>query len=236
MKLPNWFKIVWWLLVTAALTLLLSTRYTDFVSGHAKPLDGLFFSIWIALMLAPLFQEMSFLGLTLKQEIEKLGSSLTAQIGDIRNEVSNAVGVTTNITVPPPVPDAKLPELEARIKATVLEALSSHGLKPENVSPPIVDVPGPVSFLFATRYAIEREVRRLAQDGIAMEQRRPFSVSRLTRSLVETGLIDARLEHAIREVYAVCSPAVHGDPVSEAQVAFVRDVGPGLIAALKSIN
>ncbi len=44
------------------------------------------------------------------------------------------------------------------------------------------------------------------------------------------------IAHAIREVYAICSPAIHGEPVSDAQVAFAEDVGPELVAALKAIS
>jgi hypothetical protein len=48
--------------------------------------------------------------------------------------------------------------------------------------------------------------------------------------------MEPRLDHAIREVYAVCSPAIHGEPVTQAQIDFVKDVGPELIAALRSIE
>ena len=111
-----------------------------------------------------------------------------------------------------------------------------QGRKAETISPAKIDTPEEVKFLFATRFAIERELRRIAANRQIAPANRPVPAFRLTRALVEAGLMEARLEHAIREVYAVCSPAIHGEPVTEAQLNFVRDIGSELIAALQSIE
>lgn len=240
MKLPNWFKILWWILLTGMVTWVLYLRYPDLIAGHAASVDIFLFAVWVALMLAPLFHEVSFLGVKFKQEVEALKSFVATQVGDIRSEVRNAIDIRTTfspqIMIPPPVSDAKLPELEARIKAAVSDALSTHGLSAKSVIHAAIETPPEVSFLFATRYAIERELRRLANGRLKVPDNRPMPVFRLGRGLVEAGLIEPGLEHAIREVYAVCSPAIHGEPVTEAQMSFVRDVGPELIAALQSIE
>lgn len=241
MKLPNWFKISWWLLLTAVITWFLYNRYPDLVSGRAASADIVAFVIWVALLLAPLFNEVTLLGITLKQEAEELKKFVATQVSDIRTEVRNAVDIRTtfspHITIPAPAADSQLPELEARIKAAVSGALASHGLKPQETPPPELSVGEDISFLFATRYNIEKELRRIIQSReLSPQSRRPLPVFQLSRMLAETGLIEPRLEHAIREVYAVCSPAIHGEPVTEAQVAFAKDVGPELVAALSSIS
>jgi hypothetical protein len=69
MKLSNWFKILWWFLITVT------------------AVDVFFFAIWIALMLVPLFQEVSFLGVKFKQEVEGLKAFVATQVGDMRNEL-----------------------------------------------------------------------------------------------------------------------------------------------------
>jgi hypothetical protein len=112
-----------------------------------------------------------------------------------------------------------------------------HGLKPESINRvAAVDVPEDVSFLFETRYAIERELDRLARSREIRVSDNRTSVLRLNKSLVEAGVIDPTLENAIREVYSVCSAAIHGRHVTPAQVKFVKDVEPGLIAALRSME
>lgn len=241
MKLPNWFKIGWWLLLTGIITWFLYNRYPALVVGQATGADVVAFVIWVALLLVPLFNEVSLLGITLKQEAEELKKFVAAQVSEIRSEVRNAVDIRTtfspNIMIPAPPTDSQLPELEARIKAAVTGALASHGLKPQEATPPALRVSDDVSFLFATRYNIERELRRITYSrDIATTSRRPLPIFQLSRMLAETGLIEPRLDHAIREVYAICSPAIHGEPVSDAQVAFAKDVGPELVAALKAIS
>lgn len=241
MNLPNWFKICWWLLLTGIITWFLYNRYSGLVAGHPTSLDVVAFVIWVALLLAPLFNEVSLLGVTLKQEAEELKKFVAAQVSEIRTEVRSAVDVRTTfspqITVPAPLADSQLPELEKRIKDAVSGALASHGLKPQETTPPDLRISDDVGFLFATRYNIERELRRIADArDVAPTSKRHVSIFQLSRLLAETGLIDPPLEHAIREVYAICSPAIHGEPVSEVQVRFAKDVGPNLVAALKAIS
>lgn len=240
MKLPNWFKILWWFLLTASLTWVLYKRYPDLVAGHAAAVDVFVFAVWVALMLVPLFHEVSFLGVKFKQEVEELKSFVAAQVGDIRSDVRNAVDIRTTfspqIMIPAPVSDAQLPELEAKIKAAVSEALATQGLRAESADRSAVEAPADVTFLFATRYAIEKELRRIASGRLRGLDGRPMPIFRLGRALVQAEVMEPRLENAIREVYAVCSPAIHGEPVTQAQTSFVKDVGPELIAALRSIQ
>jgi hypothetical protein len=136
------------------------------------------------------------------------------------------------------VSDARLPELEGKIREAVSEALSAQGLKADTSKRTAIDTPDDVAFLFGVRFAIEKELRRIASNRLSVTapDSRPMSVFRLGRMLVAAGLMEPRLEHAIREVYAVCSPAIHGEPVTQAQTNFVKDIGPDLIAALRSIE
>jgi len=189
-------------------------------------------------MLAPLFQEMSFLGVSFKQEMDQLKSFVAAQVGDIRSEVRNAIDVQTTfspqITFPTPPSDSQLPELEERIKAAVADAFSTHGSKPSGTSRPVPETPEDVNFLFASRYSIEKELRRVASSrGLQIER---MAIARLMGTLTQAEVIEPNLANAIREVYAVCSPAIHGEPVTKAQVNLVIYVAPQLIAALQSIQ
>ena len=240
MKLPNWLKIGWWLLLVALLSAFLWNRYPQLRVGKAVPADVVVFVIWIALLLAPLFNEVSLLGITLKQQIDDLKSYVSKQVTEVRNEVRSAVDVratfSPHFNIPAPAADAQLPEIERRIKLAVADALAEHGI--QQAPPPApVPVSADVALLFATRYNLEKELRRIGQGRqLTSDSRRPLAVTQLVRALVDADLLEPRLAHAIREVYSVCSPAIHGEPVTEAQVAFVQDVGPELIAALRAIT
>lgn len=240
MKLPNWLKIVWWVLLTGVLTAYLYKRYPQLAVGQAVPADIIVFVIWVALLLAPLFSEVSLLGITLKQEVEGLKTFVSSQISDVKAEVRSAVDVRATFSpqfnIPAPAADSQLPDIERCIKVAVSDALASHGLRAPP-APAQVAVPQDVSLLFATRYNLDKELRRIGEARqLNSESRRPATAIDLARALVQAELLEPRLSHAIREVYSVCSPAIHGEPVTEAQMAFVRDVGSELIGALRTIS
>lgn len=236
MRLPNSLKIGWWLLLVGVLTFFLRQRLPDLLNGKAAAADISVFGVWIALLLAPLFNEVTLLGVTLKSEIDELKSHIAAQIADIRNAVDVRTTVSPTFNIPSPPTDAQLPAIEAQVKAAVSAAFAEQGQAhiPQAGIPP---VPQDANFLFATRFHIESELRRLASTrNLSIEPRRALSISTLSRWLVDSGLLSPPLGGAIREVYSVCSPAIHGEAVSEAQLEFVRDVAPGLISALQTIE
>jgi len=240
LKLPNWFKIIWWLILVGLLTAFLWHRYPELAIGRAVPADIVVFVIWAALLLAPLFSEVSLLGITLKQQISELKEYVASQITDVKSEVRSAVDVratfSPHFNIPAPAADAQLPEIERRIKSAVSDALAEHGIQ-QPPTPAQVPVPQDVTLLFATRYNLEKELRRIGESRqLTGDTRRPMPVLQLTRALIQTELLEPRLANAIREVYSVCSPAIHGEPVTQEQVAFVQAVGPELIAALGAIT
>lgn len=215
-------------------------RYPELATGKAVPADIVVFVIWVALLLAPLFNEVSLLGITLKHQFDELKDYVASQITDVRSEVRNAVDVRTtfspHFSIPAPAADAQLPEIERRIRSAVSDALTEHGIQ-QPPTPAQVPVSEDVALLFATRYNLEKELRRIGGSRqLVGESRRPMPVLHLTRSLIQAELLEPRLANAIKEVYSVCSPAIHGEPVTQAQVTFVQDVGPELIAALRAIT
>ena len=239
MQFPRWLKVLWWSILVIGLGLFLRERLPDLLSGQAAAADVAVFGVWMALLLAPLFSEVALLGVTLKNEIDELKESVATQMTNLRSDIRNAIDVRTTISQtfhqPTPPPDAQLPELEERVKAAVAAAFAEVGK--DAPAPAALAVSDDIVFLFATRYHIESELRRLARSReIGAAVRRPAPVYLLSRSLVESGLLDPRLGNAIREVYSVCSPAIHGEEVTAAQVAFVKDVGPELISALRAIQ
>src|SRR5215469_13274727 len=91
MKLPNWIKVTWWLVLCAVITAYLIVRWPDLVAGKAVPADIFVFFVWVALLLVPIFQEVEFFGLKFKQEIEKAKKELKAEILSVRTELRNDV-------------------------------------------------------------------------------------------------------------------------------------------------
>ena len=240
MKFSTGFRMLWWLLLVAGLIVLLSFRAKAFVEATTTPFDIVLFLILCALLAAPLFTEISFFGISLKHEFEQLKDKMEGAIDTLRADIKNSIDIRTqfspHVYVNPP-PDAALPTIEERVKGAVASALREM-----NVTLPAerseVSVPEQTQYLFSVRYHIEKEMRRIWKQRVLdeSEARRPVPMFRMAQALVGVGLLPEKLGHALREVYSICSPAIHGEPTSNAQVAFVRDVAPQVIDALRTIQ
>ena len=55
MKLPNWFKILWWILLIGLTGIILFKRFDEIISGQSVLFDIFIFLIFVALMLVPIF-------------------------------------------------------------------------------------------------------------------------------------------------------------------------------------
>ena len=242
MKLSNRFRIAWWVGLTATLTVLLALRFPAFRAGTTAPLDVFVFLVWVALLLSPLFSEVSLFGISLKRELQQLRSDVTSQITSLKADISAAIDVrntfSPQIILPRPLPDAQLPELRQHVDVAVERTLEEqHVDVPPRAGRPSIDVDSDVQYLFATRYNLEKELRRIASSREwTPSGSRTASVAQLVSIARETGFLSAGLVSAIREVNIICSRAIHGENVSAAQVDFVRDVASELIAALRTVR
>jgi hypothetical protein len=240
MKFPNWFKIVWWLIILSAIGYLLFQRFADISIGKGNSIDIFLLLIWIALALAPIFQEISLPGITLKQQFEELKNDVTKELINVRTTLANSLDVRTQVnsfySVPPP--DNQLPALEEKVKVAVANAFEIYGLQPKKQGPEILKVDEDTIFLFSARHSLEKELRRIWKERIEIEdknQRRPLSTHNLVQGIVQAELLSPQFGHLISEVFSVCSPAIHGEEISEAKVSFVKDVVPELISVLRAI-
>jgi len=206
-------------------------------SGNASVSDIFLLVIWVALMLVPVFSEVTLFGITLKQQIRELSNQVSGLQNDIRNTVDVRNQFSPVLQMPLPPPDSSLPEMEQRLRGVLQDVLRSQGVKQTQAVREKFDIPEDVSYLFKARFEIEKELRRIwRQRNPQEESRRSLPAFQVAQSLVSAGIIDPGVAIALREVYSVASPAVHGQPVTKAQVAFVKDVAPQVLATLKAIE
>lgn len=239
MQFPRWLKLLYWGLLFIGSTWLLGYRYAEGDPAFPTQVDTAVAVVWLAMAFAPLFSEFSVGALSLKQEVQNLKAEVKDQLLTLRSEFSVATQIQSqlhqqiSVQVPTPPPDSQLPALEERIRRVIREEVGSR-LEPGDQKA-LADVPSDVHYLFTVRYALERELRRLGR-GWADEGRRPMSVIQIARDLVRFEAISPEMADSIRQVYAVCSPAVHGEMPTSDQISFVREVGPEIIAALRVLE
>ena len=240
MKLPNWFKIIWWIAITGFTAYLFYLRFPAISQNKSTSTDSFIFIVLVALLLVPIFQEVSLFGLKFKQAIDELKQNISMQLTDFKSDIQTTITNTSNVnlTFPyPPPPDDQLPDLEQRIRSAISEVLQEEGIVgPSTITEDIFEINDDVEYLFKVRHTIEKKLRNIASYFADLPDRKPIPIYKLSNILVNQELLHPKIAHAIREIYSVCSPAIHGESVTKAQVNFVKDVAPQVIDALNQIE
>ncbi|MEN5057614.1 hypothetical protein [Sphingobacterium kitahiroshimense] len=98
------------------------------------------------------------------------------------------------------------------------------------------DISNEVQFLFAMRYNIEKEIRRIFNKFFDEDRTKPVLL--LLPKFVELGLISQSQHKVIRNLYSIASPAIHGEEqkLTFAEIEFAKQISPGIIEELKKIG
>ncbi|WLE96294.1 MAG: hypothetical protein QTN59_16615 [Candidatus Electrothrix communis] len=228
------FKTVWWGILVIVIGFYLGGRYPELIEGNPSYFDSIVFIVWTGICLAPIFQEMDLFGVKLKQQIDDLKKDVNHQLSVLKAEIRSSIEVSNansnQIYFQPgivPPQDSEIPDLAEQIKKTLdhmgitstEEVTGDYGVDPIHVE------------MFKVRLAFENLLREYS--NIDKKYRRKYSVGRLLNELRNYEGISKQVLHGAMEVISVCNYAVHGEPVSKTQIAFVRESAPGLLKALK---
>lgn len=241
MKLHWLLKLFLWAILVGLGIAYAVARSDKIIDGSITYIDAVVILLLFALLISPLFSEVDIFGVKLKNEIRDLKSEVKREIASVKNEIRTAVDFrsTTNTQFTfAPLPDDRLKTLEDKLTDFLDRHQNSVTSKSGNTNTS-VNVSGETNYLFSIRYNIEKELRRIWTQRIGIptdRTNRAVSFSRVLDELRTAEVIDWELSRAIREVYSVTSPAVHGETPSAAQLSLARDVGPRLIAALRELE
>jgi hypothetical protein len=241
MVLPNWLKIAWWVGILGVLSSLLWWRKADLLAGKGTAFDIIAFVLWVSLMLVPIFSEIKIFGFEFSQKIDELEKHIDKQVATLSAEVRNTVDLRTHINpqfnFATPPPDSQLPQLEKSIREMLKQELAALGVTPTAAKYDDNLLPDEHSlYLYSVRRALEIELRRICLQKFGDEGScSRLAVHTLLNSIQKQKLLSRELIKAIGDVYSVCSASVHGQPATQEQIIFVKDVSPGLLAALKAV-
>ena len=237
MNLPNWFRIGWWVILLAVITAFLCVRYPDLVAGNATPADVVVFLAWVALGLAPVFQDVNLLGLRFRQELKEVKEEVSALRTEVRMAVDIRNQFSPTLALFPPVSADQLPGLAQEVKKRAQAVAGVTEADVKRADAVTQGVPEHVGFLFQTRFALERELRRIYRSRVVTpEEDRPISTTRLIRTLFQAELIDRDAAVAAEELYRIASRAIHDEDIPPVQIKFAYDVAGWLLAELKAIR
>ena len=240
MKFPDWFRFAWWIILLAITGLILFKRYSAIMDGLSVPADIFVFLVFIALMLLPVFSEISFFGIKFKKEIEDLKSDINIKFGDIRNEIRNSQSQIFNATIHgygPPPPDSKLPDLDTKINKLVKAQGQGNELNEIDLEQ---NVPNENLDLFKIRFNIEKQLKRIwfsrfGDHPTVGFQIRYQPIQNMIRDLLNSEIINKDFYSILIEILSICNHAIHGNDLTDNQITFVRKNANQLINYLYKI-
>ncbi|MGB9277173.1 MAG: hypothetical protein WCC08_18255 [Terrimicrobiaceae bacterium] len=184
--------------------------------------------LWMALLLAPLFQEVNLFGLQLRRSIE----SLKEQVQNLTFTVQSQTQSVSIHNYPVAPSDSEIAERRSEAEKVLAAGLSIRSL-PDDSLPQDPET----NLLFNLRRNIELELKRIdsSRFGLGWDYRR-FSLFQSTQRLLQAGLLPPSLAAAMRDVYAICTAAMHGEEMSTKQLAYANEIGPQIVSALTTIR
>lgn len=221
----------------------LFSSYESLMAGSAKNLDIVVFVVWIAVCLAPLFQELNIFGLQFKQQIEDLKKDFGYQLSILKTEIRSSIEISSanqnNISVHTsnePPKDSELPKIEEEINRILLEKGiikgADHWLPFDN---------DPAVEMFKIRFAFELLVSKNTYENRVTtvlesnySRRRVVSLGKTLNDLRGNSNISVDVLGGVSEIISICNHAIHGVKLSENQLEFVRSSASSLYKALES--
>ena len=245
MKVSDSAKPVWWVVVVVLLGCILLARSEAILAGDSSSFDMVVFVSWLAVLASPLFDEVTFFGVQLRRQIDEVRTQLTREIAELKTEVRTSINlrasvghqitvIEAGVALPSP---AQIREMEPLVRRTVEDTMRSYGVQRAPDEAEIALVPETASYLFGVRYNLEGELRRIWERvGFREEWKAAPSVGRILNMLMREEVLDPELVFVIRQVYAICNAAVHGETISAEQRQFVAEAAPGVIVSLRAIT
>lgn len=222
-------------LVIMSLILVYAHR-TSIFGTKPTSIDVLLLTTAIVSFFFPLTKEISLGGLSLKKEIENTKTELTDKLSQVRNEIVSSIAVSPTFNVGmQPLTDDALKKLEDSLQQSVNKAFNAFAPESSQEKPEI-SVEKDTLYLFSVRNNIEKELRRIWGNRDLKDSRWPTTVHYMSSNLSKAEVIPGYFVNAIKEVYNVCSPAIHGENVTPQQMAFVNDLAPRILTTLRNIN
>lgn len=233
MKFTKHIKTFWWGFLLITFSIFLYKKWDVFTNGNDTRSEFVIFLVWICLVLAPLFKEVSLLGISVKKDIEAIKSDVKEQMLNLRAEIQNSISIDNRnqFFLSPPA-DSQLQMIKERLD----KYFENLKVKDTRIKEEI-DIPSNAQYLFTIRYQLENEINRIWNNSIGENQNRQnMPISQMIGQLVTSEKIIPPVSTAIRDIYAVCSAAIHGKRISESQIKFIQNTVPKLIGYLKTIN
>lgn len=213
-------------------------RHENILSQMPSTIDIFLISIVFILLILPLISEITIGNVSIKKELDDTKKEINSRIDQLKLDLVNSIAVSPTIQVGniQPLSDEAIQRISDKFENTVDSYLQKYSNDKKYVNQNILEIDDRTMLLFNIRLNIEKELRRIWGNRNPLDSKWPTTVHYMSTKLAMQDIIPLNLMDIIKEVYNICSPAIHGETVTDQQINFVKDIGPKIIATLKEIE
>lgn len=225
-------RFLYWGLLLAAVVGVAALRRSVIWDGNLSYFDQGLLVFLAIVLLVPLVGEMEAFGFRLRGQIKEAKNELRDDIRQLHSVITSSVAVRNdifNVTALPAPSEHVLRDLEAYVRQRQAETGLTGATAPAPERE--LDVPERARFLFSVRYALEEKINDLAS-LLGIEYRGVRQVL----NVLAAEYLGAEDVSVFNEVWKIASKGIHGQPLDQHHVDYVREAYPYLIGILDSVE
>ena len=233
---PDKFKPFYWAALIISGLLIIIARAKEITSGNSNAIDILIISVEIALLIVPIFSEMSFFGFGFKGAINDLRNDLKNDYLNLRNEIQTNLNIplTVNVGRENAPNDSEIQRIDEAL-ARMAEVIQGREIIVEREDYQLFTSSENDAYLFKVRLEIEKELQRITEILFPTMRRRESAGSMLNR-LLKSEIFYPNMIPAIKDILSIGNMGVHGEAVTPRQLEFVKKWYPNIIDLLRNYN
>ncbi len=236
MIVPKEYKTLYWAALIISGLLIILTRVKEIVAGNSYAIDILIISVVIALLIVPIFNEMSFFGFGFKGAINDLRNDLKNDYLNLRNEIQTNLNIplTVNVGRENAPNDSEIQRIDDAL-ARMAELIHGREISIERDDSQLFTSNENDVYLFKVRLEIEKELQRITEILFPTRGRKESAGIMLNR-LLRTEIFYPNMIPAIKDILSIGNMGVHGEAVTPRQLEFVQKWYPNIIDLLRNYD
>lgn len=198
---------------------------------------NLVFILWLILLFWPLFNEMEFLGVKVKKEVEKATgevkdslSELRLQIMDLKISNSNANTIVIGDSL---APKEQLDKMLLNINDLPIVAKGEDKKANYTADKIEFDISEQTLYLFKVRLSLEQALSEICEKtGYAGDKR----FRNMSNHLSRIGVLSSETSKIIHQIQEITNRGIHGEIISTEYIDFIKKALPLILKELTNSN
>lgn len=223
----------WWyctLIVFSSIYLLFNRNTVTGIGFQS--VSNVFFSLWVVLLLIPLFYQTDIFGIKEKRAQQRDNSNMQEKINMLQEQIILLQTQNSFRQIKEAKGEVALPSPEELEKTKKMLQEKNVALQSVRKNKMKLEISEEAKFLLEVKYSLNANLKQLCKK---MQYEGEQNYKDMAEYLERTNVLDDTLASSVKQVSAICKRGETGEIVSEKYLDFIKQVYPGLEKQMKRI-